>query len=136
VIAAVAGDEARARAGAGKLVKAERDLERAVHRLGARVAEQDVAEIARRHLGEARGELKARRVPRLKGGHVVEPSGLAADRLDDGSAAMAGIAAPQAGHGVEQSAAVGGVIMHALGAIDQPGAPPKDAIGGEGKPIG
>ena len=114
----------------------ERDLERAVHRLGARVAEQDVAEIARRHLGEACGELKGGRVADLEGRSIIEPSGLAADRLDDRFAAMAGVAAPEPGHGVEQLAAVGGVIMHALGAIDQPRTPLEGAIGGEGKPIG
>ena len=67
VIAAVAGDEARARAGAGELVISERDFD--------------------------------------------------------------------PGHG-EQPTAVGGAIMHALGAIDQPRTALDCAIGGEGEPMG
>ena len=64
----------------------------------------------------------------LEGGSVVEPSGLAADRLDDRFAALAGVAAPEPGHGVEQLAAVG--------AIDQPRTPLEGAIGGEGESMG
>ena len=69
----------------------------------------------------------------LEGGSVVEPSGLAADRLDDRLAAMAGVAAPEPGHGVEQLA---GGNNAAVGAIDQPRTPLEGAIGGEGEPMG
>ena len=71
----------------------------------------------------------------LEGGSVVEPSDLLADRLNDRLAAMASVAAPKPGHG-EQPTAVGGVIMHALGAIDQPRTPLEGAIGGEGESMG
>jgi len=136
VIAPLAGDEARARAGAGKLVISERNLERRVHRLRARVAEEDAVELAGRELCQARCELKGRSVAGLEGGRVIEPGRLAADGLDDGRPAMAGVAAPEPRHGIEQGAPVRGVIVHALGAIDQPGTPLEGAIGGEGKPIG
>ena len=92
-----------------------------------------MVELARRELGKPRGELS---MADLEGRSIIEPSGLAADRLDDGLAAMAGFAAPEPGHGVEQLAAVGGVIMHAPGAIDQPRTPLEGAIGGEGEPMG
>src|SRR3990170_7606849 len=72
----------------------------------------------------------------LEGGSVIEPARLTVDGLHDGLAAMARIAAPKPRHGIEQLAPVGGVVVHALGAIDEPRTPLEGAIGSEGKPIG
>ena len=53
VVAALAADEARARALTAGLVVAERDLERGVDRLAARIGEEGIVEIARRQQGRA-----------------------------------------------------------------------------------
>ena len=50
---------------------------------------------------------------------VVEFRRLALDRRDDRIAVMAGIGAPQPGGAVEHGAALGGVVVHVLGARDQ-----------------
>ena len=95
MIAPLAGDEPRARALSGKLVIGERNLERGIDRLGARVAEEDAVEIARRKLGQARGQRKGRVVRRLEDRGIVEPPRLTADRLNDRLPAVTGVAAPQ-----------------------------------------
>jgi hypothetical protein len=136
MIAPLAGDEPRARALSGKLVIGERNLERGIDRLGARVAEEDAVEIARRKLGQARGQRKGRGVRRLEGRGIVEPPRLTADRLNDRFPAMTGVAAPQPRHGIDQLAPVRGVVVHALGAIDEARTPLESTVGGEGKPIG
>ena len=65
MIAAFVADEAGARALPGKLMISERDLERGVDGLGARVAEEHMVEVAR-ECGKLRGEAKRRRVAELK----------------------------------------------------------------------
>jgi hypothetical protein len=49
---------------------------------------------------------------------------------------MIGVAAPQPRHGIDQLAPVRGVVVHALGAIDEARTPLESTVGGEGKPIG
>jgi hypothetical protein len=49
---------------------------------------------------------------------------------------MTGVAAPQPRHGIDQLAPVRGVVVHALGAIDEARTPLESTVGGEGKPIG
>ena len=74
VIAALAADQSRARAFAAHVVVCERDLERGVDRLGARIAEEHVIEVAGRERRDpARqlerlgvGELKCRRIIELR----------------------------------------------------------------------
>lgn len=66
MIAAFVADEAGARALPGKLMISERDLERGVDGLGARVAEEHMVEVARGERGKLRGEAKRRRVAELK----------------------------------------------------------------------
>ena len=58
VIAALAADQARARALAAHIVVRERDLERGVDRLRTRIAEEHVVEIARRQRGDAARQLE------------------------------------------------------------------------------
>ena len=80
VIAALAADQARPAALALHVPIGERDLERRIHGLRARVAEEDVVEVARRELGEARGEGEAARMAELEGRRIVELLRLGLDR--------------------------------------------------------
>lgn len=136
MIGALAADEARARAGAGKLVISERELQCRVDRLGAGVGEEDAVEIAWRQRGQTRGQREGGGVPHLERRRIVEAPDLAGDSLDNRLPAMAGVATPQPRHGVEQFAAVRRVVVHALGPIDEPWPPLEGAIGGEREPIG
>src|SRR5438477_2117490 len=72
VIAALAADQPGARAAALHVVKCERDLERGVDRLGARIAEEHPVEAARRERGEPVGELERLGMGELEGRRVVE----------------------------------------------------------------
>ncbi len=56
----------------------------------------------------------------LKGRRVIERFGLLRDRGDDRIAIMPGICAPQAGRSVEHGTILRRVVVHALGARDQP----------------
>jgi len=120
VVAALTADQAGARAVATHVVIGERDLQCAVGGLGAGIAEEHVVEVARRQRGEAVGKLERLRVGKLEGRRIVELGGLALDRLHDPVPVVAGIAAPQARHAVEHGTAVGGKVVHILGARDQP----------------
>src|SRR5206468_4094377 len=62
VIAALAADQAHARGLAAYVVIGERDLERGIDRLRARIAEEDVIEIAGRERRDAACELERLRV--------------------------------------------------------------------------
>ena len=136
VIAALAADQARARAFAADVVIGERDLERGVDRLRAGIGEEHMVEAGRRQRGDAARELEGLRMGELERGRVVELGRLGADRLDDRVAVVAGIGAPQAGGAVEHGAAVGGVVVHVLGARDQPRRGLEGAVGREREPVG
>ena len=114
VIAALAADQAEARALADGALIGERDLEAGLDRLGAGIGEEDVVD-AGRHVGDqARRQLEALGMADLEGRRVVELADLIGDRLDDLRPAVAGIDAPQAGGAVQHLAAVGGAVIHAL----------------------
>ena len=134
VIAALAADQAGAGAFAAHVVIGERDLERGVDRLGARVAEEHVVEIGGRERRDPARELEGLRMGELERRRVVELRRLALDRRDDRVAVVAGIAAPHAGGGVEHGAAVGGVVVHVLGPGDQPRRLLEGAVGRERHP--
>ena len=106
MIAALAADQAGAGALAVDLVIGERDLERGVHGLRAGVAEEGVVEPAGRQIGDAAGELERLGIAELERRRVVQRLGLLGDRRRDLGAAVAGIAAPHAGGGVDDLAAV------------------------------
>ena len=72
VIAALAADQARPAALALHVPIGQRDLERRIDRLGARIAEEDVVEVAGRELGDARREGEAARMAELEGGRIIE----------------------------------------------------------------
>jgi hypothetical protein len=116
VIAALAADEAGARGLAARAVIGERDLQRGVDRLRSGIGEEDVAEVRRQPARDVVGELERARVSHLERRRVFHRRDLAADRLGDFAAAVAGIDAPQARHCVEDLPAVRRPVMHALGA--------------------
>ena len=94
VIAALAADQALARAGPAHIVVGEGDLERRVDRLRAGIAEEHVIEIAGRELRDAGGELEGLRMGELEGRREIEFGRLALDRRDDRRAVVSGVAAP------------------------------------------
>src|SRR5262249_59987653 len=95
VIAALAADEPRARAFAADVVIGERDLERGVDRLRARIREEHMVEAFGRECGDAARELERLGMGELKRRRIVELGRLRADRLDDRVAGIARIGAPQ-----------------------------------------
>ena len=136
VIAALAADQARLAALALHVPIGQRHLEGRIHGLGARVAEEDVVQVARGELGEARGEGEAARMAELERRRIVELLRLGLDGGRDLVPVMARIAAPQAGGAVDHLAAVRGVVVHALGAGDHPGVLLERAVRRERKPPG
>ena len=115
VIAPLAADQAEPAALAARPMIGKRDLEGRLDRLRAGIGEEDVVDALRRELDEARGELEGLGMAHLEGRRIVELGNLALDGLHDLRAAMAGIAAPQAGRPVEHLPAVRGPVVHPLG---------------------
>jgi hypothetical protein len=95
-----------------------------------------VVEVARRHLGEAGGEGEAVRMAELEGGREVELGGAGLDRFDDRVPVVAGVAAPQARDAVEHRPALRRVVVHVLGAGDEPRPLLEGAVRREGQPPG
>jgi hypothetical protein len=95
VVAALAPDEPRPAPLAARPVVGERDLERAVHRLGAGVGEEDVLEPVGREVAHPARELEGLRMPHLEGGRIVELGHLALHGLGDLRPRVARVAAPQ-----------------------------------------
>src|SRR6266511_85225 len=119
VIAAIAPDQPRARALAAHVVIGERDLERGVDRLRARIAEEHVVEIAGRERGDAAGELERLGMGELEGRRVIQLGRLGLDRRHDRVAVVPGVGAPHPGGAVEHRAPLGSVVVHVLGARDE-----------------
>ena len=134
MIAALAADQPHPRGLAAHVVIGERDFERGIDRFGAGVAEEGVVERARRQRREPARELEGLGVRELERRRVIELGGLAGDRGDDLLAAVPGIAAPQARGAVEHGAALDRVVVHALGARDQPRRLLEGAVGRERNP--
>ena len=120
VIATLAADQPGAGGLATDIMIGERDLERGVDCFRAGVAEEHTVEIGGRQRRDPARQLERFRVRELERWRVIEFLGLALDRFDDRRAVMAGIGAPQPRGAVEHGAIFGGVIMHVLGARDQP----------------
>src|SRR6185295_13227297 len=96
VITALAADEAEALRFAARAVVGERDLERGIDRLGARVGEEHAREARRSDARQALGELERDRMAHLEGGREIHLRDLALDRLDDLRPAMPRVHAPKA----------------------------------------
>ena len=131
VIALFAAVQARARRIAGDIVIGERDLERGIRGFGAGIGEEHMVELAGRQRGEARRELKRRRMAHLETGAVLETPDLGAHGFGDFLTGMATIYAPQTRGRVENLAAVGGGIMHAFGSDQHPRRALELPVGGE-----
>ena len=136
VIAALAPDQAHARALVPNFVIGERNFQRGVDRLRAGIAEEDMIKIAGSERRDARSELEGFRMRELKRRRVVELGRLALDRRHDRIAVMAGVRAPEAGGAVDQLAPVRREVMHVLGAGDQARPRLEGAVGRERHPIG
>src|ERR1019366_3181298 len=136
VITALAANQPHARGVAAHIVKRQCDLERAVDRLRAGIAEEHMIEVAGGERGDAARQLERLGVRKLERRRVVELGRLALDRRHDRLAVMAGIGAPQPGGAVDQLAAFGCEIVHVLGASDQARARLERPIGRERHPIG
>ena len=136
VIAALAADQAIARAFAADVPIGERDLERGVDRLRAGIAEEHPVEVAGRERRDAARQLEGLRHRELEGRRVVDLGRLLLDRLDDRIAIVPGIGAPHAGGAVEHGAAVRRVVVHVLGAHDQARRLLEGAVGRERNPVG
>jgi hypothetical protein len=119
VVAALAADEARARALATDAVVGERDLERGVHRLGARVGEEHVVEPVGQPLDDLVRQLERSWVAHLERRRVVHLRDLPAHRLGDLASAVARIHAPEPGDAVEDLAAFGRPVVHCGGLRQQ-----------------
>ena len=72
VIAALAADQARPRSLSDGALVGERDLQRGVDRLGARIGEEDAIEPLRRDLGKPLGEIERQRMAHVERGREVE----------------------------------------------------------------
>jgi hypothetical protein len=119
VIAALAPDQPRLLALAGDVPVGEGDLERGVDRFRARIAEEDVVEIARRELGDARG----RRVnpcgwPNWKAGAKSSSSACfwIAETIE--SRLWPALQHHRPGDAVDHGAALRRVVVHVLGPRD------------------
>src|SRR6202000_1187994 len=106
MIAALAADQPGAGALAVDLVIGQRDLQRGVGGFRTRVAEEHVIEAFRSDLRDAARALKSLGNAELKRRCVIQRLGLLADRRRDLGSAMAGVAAPHAGGGVDDLSAV------------------------------
>jgi hypothetical protein len=136
VIAALAADEARARALAARAMPGERDLERGVDRSEPELQKNTWSRLCRSELDDAVGELEGERVAHLEGGRVVHRRRLPLDRLDDRLPAVPRVAAPQAREAVEDLAVVVGGVVHALGLHHHPRLRLEAAVRGERHPVG
>jgi hypothetical protein len=116
VIAALAADQAGAGALAAGTVIGNCHLQRRVGRFGTRIGEEHMLHALRSDVDQPVGQLEHDGMAHLEGRRIVEFGGLVLDRLGDLRAAMAGVHAPQAGGAVHDLAAVGGGVMHILGA--------------------
>ncbi len=134
VIALLASDQSLARRFAAQAVIRDCDFQCRVDRLGARVREEHVIDVARCKLDQAGCELEAGRVPHLERRRVFHRRELLADGLGDFLAAVTGVHAPQPGDAVEHLAAVLRPVVHTLGAREQSGVRLELTVGGERHP--
>src|SRR5581483_2919877 len=114
MIAALATDQSHARRLAAHVVVRERDLERGVYGLGAGVAEENVIEVGGRERGDSVRERERLRISELEWRNVIDRLRFGPDRLDDRLAIMPRVRAPHARNAVENRAALGRVVVHAL----------------------
>ena len=132
VIRALARHEHRPARLSARLVVGERDLHRRVHRFRAGVDEEDVIEVARRELGDARRELEALRMRAQERGDEIEIAELPVHRLGDLLAAVAGGDAEQPRRCVDDLLAAIVPVVHPFGLTTIRGSALKSRFGVNG----
>ena len=136
VITALAADQARARTLAARMLIGDGDFQRRIARFRARVAKEDMIEIARRQRGDAARQHEGLRMRVLERRRVIEHAGLGADGFDHRLAIMPGVATPKSRGGVEHRAPFGREVVHVLRAGHESRPLLERPVGGEGKPEG
>ncbi|VCU71771.1 hypothetical protein PIGHUM_03861 [Pigmentiphaga humi] len=119
VVAPLPSDEPHALSFSARAVIGQRDLQRGVDRLRPRIREKNAVQALRHDGRHPLRRLEGHRMPHLERRRVIQRLHLAQHRLDDFLPAMAGIAAPQAGRSVQDPAAGGIAVVHAVGRHQQ-----------------
>ena len=134
VIAALAPDQAGARALADSALIGDGDFQRGLDRFRSGIGEKHMLHRARRHIAQAVGQLESLGMAHLEGRRIVQLTCLLADRLDNLGAVMARITAPQPRHPVQHLTPIGGAVMHPVGRYQHPRCLFELAVRGEGHP--
>ncbi len=120
VVALLAADETGALAFAAHAVVGQGDLQCTVHGFRTGVAEEHLVEVAGRKRRQALCQLERQRRTHREVGREIQRANLLLHRLDDARAGVAGVAAPEAGGGIQHLVAVDVAVMHAGRAGQQP----------------
>ena len=111
------------------------NLHRAVHRLGAGVGEKQLVQPLGQQFAQTLGQLEGQRRGALEVRGEIQGQQLLAHRFGDLGTAMPGGAAEQPGAAIEQLAAFGIPVAHALGADEQLRCALELAVVGERHPL-
>ena len=136
VIPALAPDQARPAALAARAVIGQCDLQRGIHRLGARVGVEHMLQPLGRDVDDPVGEFERARMAHLECRRIVQRAHHPADRLGDARPAMTGVAAPEPCGPVQDLAPVRRRIVHVLRRDEHPGRLLELPVRGEGHPEG
>jgi hypothetical protein len=118
------------------LVIRPRDLERGIDRLRSRIGEEHPVEPGGGEAGDPLRQHESGRMAHLEGRDIVHPRRLILDRPHDPRLIMAGIHAPEPGHGIQNLPAVGGGVVHAAGRDEQARIGLERPVGRKRHPIG
>jgi hypothetical protein len=139
MVAALAPNEARARALADRALIGQRDLERGVYRFGAGVGEEYPVEpyfgTTRCDRRQPRSEFKCAGMAHLKCRGIIQLLQLSRHGLRDLGAAMTGVDAPQTGGTIQDLVSVHVTVVHALGALKNARRFLELPVGGERHPV-
>ncbi len=136
VIALLAADQAGALARAAGPMVGNRDLQSRVDGLGARIGEEHAIHPRRCDRRQPIRQFERDRMAHLEGRGEFHGVELARHGVGDFAPAVAGIDAPQARHRVDHLPAVGGPVVHTLGARQQSRVGLELTIGRERHPKG
>ena len=134
VIAALAPDQAGARALADSALIGDGDFQRGLDRLGPGIGEKHMLHRAGRHIAQPVGQLERLGMTHLEGWRIIQLTRLLADRLDDLGAVVACVAAPKPRHTVQHLTPIGGAVMHPVGRDQHPRCLFELAVRSEGHP--
>ena len=136
MIATLTADQAGPRALADDILVGEGDLQRRIHRLRARIAEEHMVEAVGCQRRDTACQREGGGMAVLEGGREIQFRRRGSDRLDDGRTIVPGIGTPKSRRAIEDRAAFGRVIMHVLSAGDEPRALLEGAVRSERHPEG